>query len=108
MVEFFSRLFVKDHQNTQDKNVRAAYGKMTAIVGVVTNLLLALGKLLLGLLSASLSVIADAVNNLSDAGSSLISFVGVQAISASPEQSTALESVAAPISSIFMTQEARV
>ena len=83
MVEFFSRLFVKDHQNTQDKNVRAAYGKMTAIVGVVTNLLLALGKLLLGLLSASLSVIADAVNNLSDAGSSLISFVCFK-ISAKP------------------------
>lgn len=83
MVEFFSRLFVKDYQNTQDKNVRAAYGRMAAIVGVVTNLLLALGKLLLGLLSASLSVIADAVNNLSDAGSSLISFVCFK-ISAKP------------------------
>jgi len=83
MVEFFSRLFVKDYQNTQDKNVRASYGRMAAIVGVVTNLLLALGKLLLGLLSASLSVIADAVNNLSDAGSSLISFVCFK-ISAKP------------------------
>ena len=83
MVDFFSRLFVKDYQNTQDQNVRAAYGKMTAIVGVVTNLFLAFGKLLLGLLSASLSVIADAVNNLSDAGSSLISFICFK-ISAKP------------------------
>ncbi len=75
MIEFFSRLFVKDHENIHDPAVRRAYGIMVSVIGIVVNLLLALGKLAVGLLSASVAVVADAVNNLSDAGSSLISFV---------------------------------
>lgn len=75
MIEFFSRLFVKNHENIHDPAVRRAYGLMVSIIGIIVNILLALGKLAVGLLSASVAVVADAINNLSDAGSSLISFV---------------------------------
>ncbi|MBR7132106.1 MAG: cation transporter, partial [Clostridia bacterium] len=52
-------------------------------VGVVLNLLLAGLKICVGILAMSLSVVADAVNNLSDAGSSVISFISFK-ISAKP------------------------
>lgn len=83
MVELFSKWFVKDHEKTEDKTVRAAYGRMTAVVGIILNLFLVGVKMLAGLLSGSVSILADAVNNLSDAGSSLISFVCFK-ISAKP------------------------
>lgn len=75
MIELFSRLFVKDHKNIRDPAVRRAYGVMVSIIGILVNLLLSLGKLVVGLISGSVAIVADAVNNLSDAGSSLISFV---------------------------------
>ncbi len=67
---------VKDHNNTSDPAVRAAYGRLAGIVGIGCNLLLFVAKLVTGLLSGSVSVTADAVNNLSDASSSVVTFVG--------------------------------
>ena len=76
MSQLLVRLFVKDPDNVRDPLVRAAYGKMCGIVGIVCNLLLVVGKLLAGFLSGSISVIADAVNNLSDTAGSIITLVG--------------------------------
>ncbi len=75
MTQLLSRLFVKDHTNTDDPRVRASYGFMSSIVGILVNLLLFGGKLSVGLLISSVSIKADAFNNLSDAGSSIISLV---------------------------------
>ena len=75
MIELLSRLFVKNRKNIDDPAVRRAYGVMVSIVGIVVNILLSAGKLVTGLLFGSISVMADAVNNLSDAGSSLISLI---------------------------------
>lgn len=83
MIELLSRLFIKDHKNIKDPTVRRAYGTMVSVIGILVNLLLAGGKLLVGILAASLSICADAVNNLSDAGSSLISLICFR-ISAKP------------------------
>ena len=61
---------------TQDPEVRTAYGRFSSIFGIVCNLFLFAGKLAAGLLSGSLSITADAVNNLSDASGSIISLLG--------------------------------
>ena len=78
MTGLLVRLFVKEPEKTDDRKVRAAYGMMSSIVGVVLNVLLFGMKMTIGLLINSISVTADAVNNLSDAGSSIISFIGVK------------------------------
>ena len=75
MTELLSRLFIKNRNDTSSPVVRAAYGAMAGIVGIVLNLLLFAAKFTVGTLCASVSIVADAWNNLSDAGSSLISLV---------------------------------
>lgn len=65
---------------------RAAFGKLAGGAGVCANLLLFAAKLLAGVLCASVSVMADAFNNLSDAGSSLVTLVGFRLSSAPPDQ----------------------
>ena len=76
MTKLLLRLFVKNHTETKDPGVRAAYGKLAGIVGILCNLLLFGGKLAAGWLSGSVAVTADAVNNLSDASSSLVTLLG--------------------------------
>lgn len=70
------RRFVKDSANVDDPKVRLAYGRLAGIVGIVCNLLLCGLKLLAGILAGSLAMIADAFNNLSDAGSSIVTLIG--------------------------------
>ncbi len=77
------KLFIRDSENTTDTRVRTAYGTLGSITGIVTNILLAVLKYIAGLLSGSISVTADAINNLSDAGASIISLIGVK-LSAKP------------------------
>lgn len=76
MTQLLLRLFVKDYDNTGNPKVRAAYGKLAGVVGIICNLLLFAGKLLAGILSGSVAITADAVNNLSDASSSLVTLLG--------------------------------
>ena len=76
MTSLLLRLFVKNHDDTENPVVRGAYGKLAGAVGIVCNLLLFAGKLLAGILSGSVAVTADAVNNLSDASSSLVTLLG--------------------------------
>lgn len=78
MTELLVKWFVKDCDNTEDVKVRTSYGVLSSMVGICCNLLLFTAKLILGLFSQSISVMADAFNNLSDAASSIIGFVGVK------------------------------
>lgn len=75
MTALLCRLFVKNHQNVKDPAVRRGYGTLVSVVGIILNLLLAAGKFTVGLLFGAISITADAVNNLSDAGSQIISLV---------------------------------
>ena len=83
MTEFLVRRFVKNHENTKDPQVRRQYGMLSSITGIILNLLLFLSKFLVGSLFGSVSIVADAVNNLSDAGSQIISMISFR-ISAKP------------------------
>ena len=85
MVSLLARLFIKDKENTSSPAVRQAYGILCGSVGITLNILLFAGKFLAGLLSNSIAVTADAFNNLSDAGSSLITLVGFKMAGQKPD-----------------------
>ena len=76
MIGLLSRLLIPNREDGQDPAVRRAYGALCGGVGTLLNLILFAGKLLAGLLSGSIAVTADAFNNLSDAASSLVTFIG--------------------------------
>ncbi len=78
MTKFLVRHFIKDYQDVEKISVRTAYGVLASIVGIFCNVFLFAVKFVVGLVLHSVSVTADAFNNLSDAGSSVISFVGVK------------------------------
>ena len=78
MTEFLVRHFVKNHEDVEKVSVRTAYGVLASVVGIFCNVLLFVVKGAVGFFLHSVSVMADAFNNLSDAGSSIISFVGVK------------------------------
>lgn len=78
MTELLVRLFIKDHANVENQKVRTSYGILSSLVGIACNVLLFGIKLSIGLIINSISVMADAFNNLSDAASSVISFIGVK------------------------------
>lgn len=78
MSELLIKLFIKNQDEVHSPRVRTAYGLMVSSVGIVCNLILFLLKLFIGIMLKSISVMADAFNNLSDAASSIISFVGVK------------------------------
>ena len=83
MTKLLCRLFVKNSEDTKDPAVRRAYGTLASTVGIILNIILAIFKLIAGMLSGSISVTADAVNNMSDAGSQIISLISFK-ISAKP------------------------
>ena len=78
MTDFLVKHFVKDYEKTDNADVRTSYGILSSIVGICCNILLFAAKLLIGIGMNSLAIMADAFNNLSDAASSVISFIGVK------------------------------
>ena len=78
MTDFIVKHFVKDYEKTTNMSVRTSYGIVASVVGIICNVILFAMKFVIGLVLHSVSVIADSFNNLSDAGSSVISFVGVK------------------------------
>ncbi len=78
MTELLVKKFVKDHENVEKMSVRTAYGVLASVVGIFCNVILFIAKFLIGSMSHSVSIIADGFNNLSDAGSSIISFAGIR------------------------------
>ena len=71
--QWMERRFGSD---VKSEKVRGQYGKACSVVGMLTNVLLFLGKLAVGTISGSVAITADAVNNLSDASSNIVSLLG--------------------------------
>lgn len=76
MVEFLVKKFVPDKDNVHDGTVRQRYGTLGSAVGILCNVVLFAVKFIAGLMTGSISIMADAMNNLSDAGSSLVTLIG--------------------------------
>lgn len=74
-MNFLVRRFIKNYQDTKDANVRTSVGKLSGIVGILNNLFLFVIKFLIGTIVHSVSIQADGVNNLTDAGSNIISIL---------------------------------
>lgn len=83
MITLLAKIFIKD---TEDKSkLREAYGMLCGIVGVCLNIILFVGKFLAGTFSNSIAITADAFNNLSDAGSSVVTLLGFKLAGAKPD-----------------------
>ena len=80
MTALLLRLFVgkdiKDSDSCSSLKVRSKIGRLSGMVGLLSNICLFAIKLLIGTLSGSLSITADAMNNLSDASSSIVTLIG--------------------------------
>lgn len=84
MTNLLYKIFIKNHENLSNPKVRENYGKLSGIVGIITNLIICTLKIALGLFQNSIAIIADGINNLSDAASSMITLIGFK-LSAMPE-----------------------
>lgn len=85
MVTFLSKIFIRNYQDTKQPAVRQAYGVLCGAVGIFFNLCLFAGKAAAGFLSNSIAITADAFNNLSDAGSSIITLIGFKMSGQEPD-----------------------
>ncbi len=79
MVELLTKVFIKNSEDAGNPEVRRKVGELGGILGIIFNIILFLGKIFAGILSGSIAIVADAVNNLSDAGSSVITLIGFKA-----------------------------
>lgn len=86
MISILSRIFIKNHAETSDPGVRRAYGVLCGAVGIFLNVLLFAAKYLAGTLTGSIAIVADAFNNLSDAGSSIITLLGFKLAAKKPDR----------------------
>lgn len=85
MVSLLANLFIRNQNDTKDCTVRQAYGILCGAVGIFLNLCLFAGKFLAGRFSNSIAITADAFNNLSDAGSSIITLIGFKMAGQKPD-----------------------
>ena len=76
MTQLLIRLFIREKGDPLQPAVRAAYGRLAGLVGIVCNVLLFVGKFTACTLFGSIAITADAVNNLSDASSNVVSLLG--------------------------------
>lgn len=85
MITLLAKRLIPNYENTSDERVRQAYGTLCGAMGILLNLLLFGGKYLAGALAGSIAVMADAFNNLSDAGSSIITLLGIRMANKKPD-----------------------
>ena len=85
MITLLCRWFIRDRDHVSDPAVRRAYGQLCGLTGIGLNVLLFIGKFLAGSISGSIAITADAFNNLSDAGSSLITLLGFRLAGRKPD-----------------------
>ena len=85
MIEFLARVFIRHRDTLSPSALRQAYGQLCGAVGIGLNLLLFVGKLFAGTISGSIAITADAFNNLSDAGSSLVTLLGFRLAGRKPD-----------------------
>ncbi len=76
MIQLICRLWIRQDPNTADPEVRARFGMAAGIVGILSNLLLAVLKMLIGVIFGAIAIVADGINNLSDSVSSVLTLIG--------------------------------
>ena len=84
MISLLARLLLKPEKRSEAE-VRRGYGILCGAVGIFFNGLLFAGKFIAGQISGSIAITADAINNLSDAGSSVVTLLGFQLAGQKPD-----------------------
>ena len=79
MISLLVKRFINNRENVSNPSVKKAYATLSSVVGILLNLFLCMAKIAVGLLSHSVAISADGFNNLSDAGTSLVSLLGFKA-----------------------------
>ena len=85
MISLLAKWLIPNRDNVENSEVRRAWGSLCGFMGIALNLLLFAGKLAAGALSGSIAVTADAFNNLSDAGSSVVTLLGFRLAGKKPD-----------------------
>ena len=85
MIEFLARLFIRNRDALAPSALRQAYGQLCGLVGICLNLFLFAVKFFAGTISGSIAITADAFNNLSDAGSSVVTLLGFRLANRKPD-----------------------
>jgi len=85
MVSFLIRKLVPGIRDPKNPEVRQSVGSICGACGIFFNILLFIGKLVMGLLTHSIAIVGDALNNLSDAGSSIITMIGFRLAGKAPD-----------------------
>lgn len=83
MIGLLTRCFSLEEMPAEKQ--RSAYGMLCGVVGILLNILLFVGKFVTGFVTNSIAITADAVNNLSDAGSSIITLAGFKLAEQKPD-----------------------
>ncbi len=86
MITLLSKIFIKQGEDMGSAKVRGIYGTICGIMGIFLNILLFAIKLFAGILSGAISIMADAFNNLTDAGSSVITLLGFRMSEQKPDK----------------------
>ena len=76
MTDMLIKIFIKDRENVEDNKVRGKYAMLSSVTGIIVNILLSVFKLIIGIFSNSMAIISDALNNVSDAGSAIVTMIG--------------------------------
>jgi len=77
---------INPEQNPVNGQTREKIIIKTSLIGIIANVFLAAFKAVVGLMSNSIAIVLDAVNNISDAGSSLITIVGTKLAGKEPDK----------------------
>ncbi len=85
MINLLVKTFIKNSEDVDNPKVRQSYGVFAGIVGIICNVILFSFKFMAGIITGAVSISADAFNNLSDAGSSVITLIGFKLAGKSPD-----------------------
>ncbi len=86
MFNKFIKIFIKDADKTDNPKVREKYGSFSGFVGIILNVMLCATKIITGFLTGAISIVSDGINNLSDAGSSIVTMLGFKLSSKKPDK----------------------
>lgn len=86
MIKLLGKIFIKDYNNYTNTKVRNKYGILSGVVGIISNLLISVGKIIVGLVFGSVSILADGINSLSDMGTSIITVISYHFAGTPPDK----------------------
>lgn len=86
MFDKFIKFFIKNADKTDDLSLRSRYGTLSGLTGIILNAFLCVAKITVGLLTGAISIVSDGINNLSDAGSSVITLLGFKLSAKKPDK----------------------